>query len=202
MNYYWAQFEKRNGYTFRFDTRIYLQQIDNPSRNDVCIGAVIGKNPGSAQPTSRSNTSLQPIQLGNDKLLPTTRNIIVKAYKNAGKEINNGPNKYIQILNLFYLCNQLLDEARNEIKKFLPNHPICGTESNKFNFVLYSWGGPNAGLNEYKKRFVNNVLTANHIWFEYNSGETKKTLPCEVDSVKHIQGLSHELIVSHIAKIL
>ena len=45
MTCFWAVFEQKKELTFRFDTRIYLQPIEKPSKNDKCIGAVIGMNP-------------------------------------------------------------------------------------------------------------------------------------------------------------
>lgn len=33
---------------FRYDTRVYLNPIDFPRGDDICIGAIVGKNPGSA----------------------------------------------------------------------------------------------------------------------------------------------------------
>ena len=79
MPLYWAKFKKNNGHTFRYDTRIYLTDIENISDHDICIGAIVGKNPGSAKATYISNTSIQPISLDGDKLLPTVRNIFLKA---------------------------------------------------------------------------------------------------------------------------
>jgi len=197
---YWAQFENRNGAMFRFDTRIYLQPIEKPLSTDVCIGAFIGKNPGSAQPTDHNVSTLQRIQLGNDRFLPTIRNIMIKAYKAAGREII--PHSYIQVLNLFYLCDPLFSQARRRIQGFLPNHPIDCSENNEFTFVFYTWGGPNDGFNCYKNRFIKNIHTNNHIWFDYIANETKTTKPTEIDFVKHIQGLPHSKIVSQIAAII
>jgi len=197
---YWAQFENINGAMFRFNTRVYLQPIAKPSPTDVCIGAFIGKNPGSAQPTNPKVSTLQRIQLGNDKMLATIRNIMIKAYKAAGIEIL--PNSYIQVLNLFYLCDPLLNQARRRMQEFLPNHPIDCSENNDFLFVFYSWGGPNDGINCYKNRFIKNIHTNNHIWFDYNANKTKITKPSETDFVKHIQGLPHCKILPQIAAII
>jgi len=197
---YWAQFERKEEAMFRFDTRIYLQPIAKPSTKDVCIGAFIGKNPGSAQPTNPKVSILQRIQLGNDKMLPTIRNIMIKAYNKAEKEII--PNSYIQVLNLFYLCDPLLNQARRRMQEFPPNHPIDCSENNDFPFVFYSWGGPNDGINCYKNRFIKNIRTNNHIWYDKNAEKTKTTKPSETDFVKHIQGLPHCKILPQIATII
>jgi len=197
---YWAQFENINGAIFRFNTRIYLQPIEKPVSTDICIGAFIGKNPGSAQPTNPKISTLQRIQLGNDKLLPTIKNIMLKAYNVAKKEIIT--NSYIQVLNLFYLCDPLLSQAKRRIQGFLPDHPIDCSENNKFPFVFYSWGGPNDRINEYKNRFIKNIRTKNHIWFDYSANRTNLTKPSETDFVKHIQGLAHDNILQQIAAVI
>ena len=202
MTCYWAQFENRNGDMFRYDTRVYLQPIIKPSNtDDICIGAIIGKNPGSAQPADFNETTLQPVQLGNDKLLPNVKSILIQAHEKAEIEINNNHNKYIQVLNLFYLCDRNLREAIIRINN-LPDPPKCRSENSKFDFILYSWGGSDNGIDDYKDRFVNNPLTDNHIWYDYRSHETEKSIPCKDDFVKHIQGLRHEFIVPYIAEIL
>ena len=43
---YWAKFENIENNIHRFDTRVYLKQIQKPSNNDICLGAIVGKNPG------------------------------------------------------------------------------------------------------------------------------------------------------------
>ena len=96
-NYYWAKFENIENNIHRFDTRVYLKQIQKPSNNDICLGAIVGKNPGSARGTI--SNKLVNIHKNGDKLLGTVRNIFLEAYKKCGKEIPE--NSYIQVLNLF-----------------------------------------------------------------------------------------------------
>lgn len=70
MSYYWAIFQKVRSNVFRYDTRIYLESLDEPNDDDICIGAVVGKNPGSAKANNINSTSLQQIRLdgqGNRK---------------------------------------------------------------------------------------------------------------------------------------
>lgn len=201
MVHYWAQFENRNGDLFRFDTRIYLQPIEKPSKKDLCIGAVIGKNPGSARPMDNDNSTLQPIQLGHDKFLPTVRNIMIEAYNSAGIALQDNPNKYIQVLNLFYLCGKDLKTARAGIHN-IQTTPICRSEKNKFNFIFYAWGGPNDGINDYKMRFIRNSRTDNHIWFDNKTKKPKETIPHEDDFVKHTLGLRHKLIIPSVARVI
>jgi len=202
MNHYWARFEKHNKDLFRFDTRVYLRPIDKPCKEDICIGAIIGKNPGSAQPSDFKNATLQPINLGNDKFLPIARNIMIKAHEKAGINLDNCPNKYIQILNLFYLCDNTLKDAITKIKPFLPDHPICCSENKKFNFIFYSWGGSNAGINTFKNRFLDKPKTNRHIWYDKNCNKVKYVIPQIDDFAKHLIGLSHDAIVHGITKKL
>jgi len=79
VSYFWAKFEKVDGQIFRYDTRLYIHSIKSPCNEDNCIGAIVGKNPGSAKANNENNCSLQEINLDGDKLLPTVRNIIEKS---------------------------------------------------------------------------------------------------------------------------
>lgn len=115
MTYFWAKFKMSGSNTFRFDTRIYLNEIEEPLKTDICIGAIVGKNPGSANPCDKTKSSLQEINLDGDKLLSSVRNIIRKSYQEAKSKLPN--QGYIQVLNLFYLCNPDLEKAIEESKK-------------------------------------------------------------------------------------
>ncbi len=88
MSHFWAKFLSIDDETYRLDTRIYLKDIDSPREGDLCIGAIVGKNPGSAK-QSTSSGELQSIELANDKLLPTVRNIVTKAYLGANTFLPN-----------------------------------------------------------------------------------------------------------------
>ena len=78
-NYYWAKFENIGNNIHRYDTRVYLIEINKPSDNDKCLGAIVGKNPGSARGTI--SNKLVNIHKNGDKLLGTVRNIFLEAYK-------------------------------------------------------------------------------------------------------------------------
>lgn len=198
MSYFWAKFEKISNELFRYDTRIYLKSIDQPLIDDRCLGAIVGKNPGSAQPVSLNCKKIQPINLDGDKLLPCVRNIILKSYDQ--KKINIPNRTYIQVLNLFYLCNKDLYQAINQINN-IQKPVICQTEKNQFNWIWYVWGGQNPKLNSFKERFV--LIKGNlHFFLDKNSGKIRQNIPSIEDFPKHIQGMKHDDIVTFISTII
>ena len=204
MNCYWAYFKEENGEIFRFDTRIYFQPIDKPSDNDECICAVIGMNPGSAKPQKINNNEIQEIILDKDKTLPNIKSIFLEA--NNEKRLNT-KNKYIQVLNLFYLCNEnanvAKEKAKTELSKYLSEQYICPSEKNKFNFIFYAWGLAK-GINNYKTRFIdkNDHFSKNHLWFDKETEKVMTILPNKNDKVKHPIGLTHENLILPIRSLL
>ena len=198
---YWAIFEQIEQHIFRFDTRVYLTKVAFPLNDDVCIGAVVGKNPGSAKASYLGRSGLQPIQLNRDKCLPTVRNILWKACVYRGGIFP--PRVYIQFLNLFYLCNPSLSKA---IKTYTSldcslNVGYCATEKKKFPWVWYIWGGRNDQLSVYKLRFKH--IHTNHAFFYDKHHEVvRDTFPSIHDFAKHTQGLKHNDVVPYIAAIL
>jgi len=198
LSYYWAKFEKRNKDTFRFDTRIYLELINKPSVNDICIGAIVGKNPGAAIPSSFINNQLQKVDLDGDKLLPNIKSIFLKAYMSSNKQMNK--NCYIQVLNLIYICYKNLSEATKK-KLNYPNQINCDTEKKHFPFVWYVWGDDNKKLNMYKERFYH--LKADKSF--YLNTKTEKVISLVPDfkaAARHTQGLRHDLVVTYISNII
>jgi hypothetical protein len=198
MSLYWAKYELRNNHLCRFDTRIYLKSILNPSDQDICLGAVVGKNPGSAKPYDNNSSYIQKIQLENDQLLPNVKSILVKAYQRAKKPIPS--NSYVQILNLFYICDRNLDQAIKNIDAH-PNLPICRTEGRNFPFIWYVWGGDNTKLNFYKSRILN-IKSDKHFYLDTNTKKVITVAPRLSDSARHTQGLQHDLIVPYISTII
>lgn len=195
MGHYWAKFEEIDGHLFRLDTRVYLTAIDYPSYSDNCIGAIVGKNPGSAKPSEYETGQLfTEIKLDGDKLLPTVKNIIQKSI-NTTEGI-----QYIQVLNLFYLCNKDLYQAINSNKLF-KNPVLCPSESKYFPWVWFVWGGSNFHLNNYKERFA--TLNSPKLFFyNKNQKEVIERLPENSDLAKHTQGLPHGEIIPYLKKIL
>lgn len=197
MSLFWAKFEKYGNDIFRLDTRIYLDDIKEPNIMDKCIGAVVGKNPGSAK-RSNNSASLQAIDLNGDKLLPTVKNIIQKAYQEAN--INPPKNAYIQVLNLFYLCNKNLDEAIVSMKNS-QGPKTCKSEEKIFPWIWYVWGGQANTLDSYKKRFFR-MQEGSHFFYDKNNGKIQNNVPNIEDFAKHTQGLSHDCMVPYIATLL
>ncbi len=197
--HYWAIFEKRNGVLFRWDTRVYLQPMTAPSPQDPCLGAIIGKNPGSAQPT-RDGEGLQPIALGLDRCLLTVRSVVMKAYGSLG----SSPPEcgFIQVLNLFYLCDPQLKRAIGLLQtQFNSEITPCLSESRSFPWVWAIWGGPSRDLDPYKKRFVN-LKSKCHFFVDKHTSHVTPGLASTDDFAKHTQGLRHDLVVPHLKGIL
>lgn len=194
MAFYWASFKERNGKLYRFDTRIYLNDIIRPSKSDRCIGAIVGKNPGSAEPSSLSMNILEEINLNGDKLLPTARNIFLK----TGIKIPQ--NQYVQVLNLFYLRNPDLNDAIKENEE-ANSMEICLCESNKFPWVWFVWGGKNKSLDKYKDRF-HAIKATRKFYFDNYEKKVVEGFPNNSTLAKHTQGLKHDYIVPYFKKIL
>lgn len=198
MCYFWAKFDQISNELFRYDTRIYLNNIQKPLKNDRCLGAIVGKNPGSAKPMHPNCRKIQPINLDGDKLLPCVRNIILKSYESKRKNIPN--RTYIQVLNLFYLCNKDLNQAINQINN-IQQTVVCQTEQNKFNWLWYVWGGRNPRLDSFKKRFLS-INSDLHFFLDKNSNHIQQFIPSQKDFAKHIQGMRHDKIVPFISTII
>lgn len=198
MSHYWARFQKVNNDIFRYDTRIYLKPSNSPREDDVCIGAIIGKNPGSAVATCLDKTSLQKINLDGDNLLPNIKSIFLKAYEKSNIPIDK--NVYIQVLNLMYICDKDLSQA---IKKILDhkNPTICLSEGKYFPFVWYVWGSDDVKLNPCKKRFV--ALNSDaHFFINTKTEEIISRRPTSNEPARHPQGMKHNLVIPYISEIL
>jgi len=194
MAYYWARFERNNGNIYRYDTRIYIDDIDKILDTDECIGSIVGKNPGSALPKNGVFDKICEIDLRNDKLLPTVRNLIKKGNPKLGER------KYIQVLNLFYLCNPDLEEAIKDYETSLSPR-ICSAEQKKVPWVWFMWGGFNKSLQENKKRFKD-ISTPIKFYLDNRTKTIVEGLPEERVCAKHTQGMQHDLVIPYLAKVL
>lgn len=196
MGNYWAKFREVEGQLFRLDTRIYLNNINEPSNRDICIGAIVGKNPGSARPISNLKTfNYTEINLSGDKLLPNVLSIIKKS---ANKKI--WKNEYIQVLNLFYLCNQDLNEAISAYKN-VDNPIICESETNFFPWVWFVWGDSNFSLNDFKLRFTK-IKSKKCFFYDKTAQKIAERIPSTNDFARHTQGFSHNLITPYFETVL
>lgn len=197
MSLFWARFKNFSGDTFRLDTRIYLHETSNPSDVDECVGAVVGKNPGSAKPSTITD-DLQPISLYGDKLLPTVRNVVLKAYEQANREVPK--NSYIQVFNLFYLCDPNLSDALNAFKSS-SGPAFCESEEKNIPWTWYVWGGDFEELNIFKARF-SSLKINNHFFYDNVAGKIALRPPQSTDFAKHTQGLRHAYVVPHISELV
>lgn len=192
---YFARFEEVSGEVYRFDTRIYLAG-GNPIEKSVCIGAVVGINPGSAQPRTLSKHS--EIDLDGDKFLPYVRNRFLAAGRLIGVPFER--NAYVQVLNLFYLRNQDLNKALHRLRE-LEEPPICLGEAQTFPLVWYAWGGETEILAPLKQRFLarrdNNAFYMNRDRSSFGEGT-----PGPMVFAKHPRGMPAAPIEAKLAFIL
>ncbi len=198
MSCYWARFEKIENDIFRYDTRIYLKPIDSPGEDDMCLGAIVGKNPGSAIANSLDETALQRIKLDGDKLLPNIKNIFLKAYEKSDISVNE--NAYIQVLNLMYICDKDLSQAIKKIKVH-KKPAVCLSEDKHFPFIWYLWGNEDKDLNPYKGRFLETKLD-NCFFLNTKTEEIVGRIPTKKEAARHPQGMRHDLVVPYISELL
>lgn len=191
---FFARFRIHEGHQFRLDTRIYLRDGDKPGDSDTCVAAIIGKNPGSANP--RRYDQLAELSLDGDKLLPCVRNRFVAAYAMAGLAIPQGA--FIRVWNLVYLCNPRLSAAiaaLGTIRRPL----VCATEDTSPRIVWYAWGPPNAKLIHFTSRFIAR-RAVRPFYFEIDSKAVVAAKPQPHSKVRHTQGMSARPIEKHLAQ--
>ena len=194
MSYYWATYRKYGERLYRFDTRIYFESIEEVLVNDECIGAIVGKNPGSALPKNGILNTPCEIELNGDKLLPTVRNIIKSGNPNLGGR------KYIQVLNLFFLCNPDLGEAIKDYEGAEIKN-ICETEKNVFPWLWFMWGGYNKMLTTKKLRFKE-IKSSKMFYLDSRSKIVRTGFPEDIVCAKHTQGMPHDLVVPFLQELL
>ena len=193
---FFAHFTMHEGYQFRLDTRIYIRDSDDPRAEDTCIAAIIGKNPGSANPTELDR--LSRLSLDGDKLLPYVRNRFIAAYKNSGSRIPQGA--YIRVWNLLYICNPKLNDAIttfNNIQRPL----LCETESNMPPIVWFAWGPPNPSLTQFKARFLERTVE-NAFYYDNATQKVVAQNPMPTSRVRHTRGLPAAPVEKHLATLI
>ena len=196
---YVARFEVIKGHRFRFDTRIYLESFD-PKANGMCVGAIIGKNPGSA--VSRELNQLLPLELNGDKMLPTVGNRFLEGYRRVKKPIP--PNAFVQVWNLFYVCDPDLGEALGKALKVaseLSSLPVCSSEKDAVAVVWYGWGDNDPTLNPYKSRFLGKKYK-NQFFYNPHSRAIVQWAPAVSEFAKHTQGMPSEPVTQYLATVL
>lgn len=192
---FFANFRMHEGHQFRLDTRIYLRD-DEPHDADMCVAAVIGKNPGSANPTQFG--TLSRISLDGDKLLPFVRNRFRNAYERVNIEIPAGA--YVRIWNLLYICNPDLRTVVRSIQA-LQNPLYCDTENDSPPIVWFAWGPPFPHFQRFKLRFLRRSFYS-PFYFDMDSRRVIASAPSQTSRVKHTQGLPAESVEAHLATLL
>lgn len=198
MSLYWAKFVKYGSNLFRLDTRIYLQPIAKCGPGDQPIGAVVGKNPGSARPTDARTEALHELALANDKLLPTVRSIVSRAYSKAGIEPPDGG--FVQVLNLFYLCDKGFGRAMRTIGR-IPKPPSDKSEARHFPWIMYLWGEYDDAKAPYMVRF-GRLDSDRHFYFDKNRDRIAPSVPTRGSFAKHTQGMVLEPVIKHLASLI
>jgi hypothetical protein len=192
---YLARFEEIDGELFRFDTRLYLSGYDS-SKKSKCVGAIVGKNPGSAIPNTLNE--LVSLELNSDKMLPTVRNRFIDAYKLAEKQIPI--NSFVRVWNLFYICDPDLDSACQKASSY-KKLPTCSTESEGVSIVWYGWGGHDQRLNLFKERFIAKEWP-HQFFYDHRQSRVKEKQPTIKSFAKHTQGMPSKPVNEHLANII
>ena len=192
---YVANFQVVDGVLCRFDTRIYLNAYDR-GVDSVCVGAIIGKNPGSANPTRVGE--LASLDLHGDKMLPTVANRFTEAYAIAEKRPPQ--NAFVRVWNLFYACNKDLLQAA-KIASQMARQPICESEEDASPLVWFGWGGNNAALNPFKRRFIARSYQQ-AFYYDHTSRKVIDQAPTEDCFAKHTQGMPAAPIREYLSRVL
>lgn len=190
-----ARFRMVDGHLFRFDTRIYLGTYSQDS-DSKCVGAIIGKNPGSAAPLELDR--LLPLALNGDKMLPTVGNRFLDGYRLAKRRVPE--NAYIRVWNLFYVCEKDLGRAL-EIAKEFNTLPECPTEQESAPITWFGWGGPDVTLGSFKDRFLRRQFR-HAFHYDHRLGRVLDETPSNLAFAKHTQGMPAAPVATHLAKTL
>jgi hypothetical protein len=196
MPSFFAHFKTVDKVWIRHQTRIYLGDFLGSRPAGVCVGAIVGKNPGAAR---SSASGWGPLELAGDKMLPNVRNIFLKAYACAGK--SPPLDAYVQVLNLFYICGQDLKLALSSLAQQANPHPDPA-ESLSYPFIWYAWGGELKPLNPLKDRFLIDHQKALSFFYSLKEKRVITRQPDPSELAKHPQGLPHEPMVNYLAKLI
>lgn len=211
--YAYARFEEHGGQVFRLDTRVYLDNNQHRLEEKAeCVGAIVAKNPGSAKLADGVELGeWAPVSLGRDRMLPAVRKWFKEAYDQACEPLPE--NAFVQVWNLFYLCNRKLSKACSAIRE-IPEPPACPSESaSKPKLVWFAWGGGRDRvarcLNPFKDRFLQRGYidgfyfgNANSFHWDPKSAALLSCAPTARDFAKHPQGLPAAPIVNHLSFLI
>lgn len=203
MPYYFAKFNSKNKLILRVDTRIYFGEKKPYSKDGKCLGLVILKNPGSANPTKIGIWS--EIQIGNDKALPWIANVYSTVLKELNLIINE--NSYLRVCNLLPIREPKINlaiKSLNENQYFIEE-----IEYRVLPFVFFAWGWEpelDPFRTEYLKsltKFENVSFFVKYDYSDYaNKFQIVDGIPQIGDKVKHTQGMPQNIIIEKIKNIL
>ena len=198
---YFAEFRPVPGGMVRHDTRVYLSDGCRDQNGGVPVGAVIGKNPGSAGPAFPAIWG--PVSLLKDQLLPNVRSIFLKAHEQAMKTHGAArfpPDAYVQVLNLCYFCTPELGELKT-LLRVGRTFPICSREQRVFPLLWYLWGNPESALTPLKSRFKTRSERSQFFYNPATHGIVMRH-PSDSEQARHTQGMTHDWVVQHLANLL
>lgn len=185
---------------YRLDTRIYLKDEAKPGHEDLCVGAIIGKNPGSAKPGQGRFGELVEIDLDGDDMLPKVRRWYREAFLAAGVVIEDG--MFVQVWNLFYLCGKNLKEAKAKYSRIqITDRKRCTSEGNRVPILWFAWGGPDDCPSDFKNEF-SDAKADTAFYFDKNSGRVVGEKPGLNAFAKHPQGMPKAPVVEFLAEAI
>lgn len=186
---YYAEFitHPLSGHTYRHDTRIYLSGFTGNRSGGRCVGAFIGKNPGSAL---RSASGWGLIQ--EDTTLRLIRSVWLKSLK-----AKPNPDEYIQVLNLFYLCDPNFQKALKLAMKsslYFPD-PVENQPFEKVWWAIGDYDDASYRLGYCLRRIQSSVRSSKHVFYDSrkNAGKGREItgLPSAGHFCKHPIGMPH-----------
>jgi hypothetical protein len=194
---YYAEFKTHSvagaSYRYRHDARIYLNQFTGSRSDGRCLGAFIGKNPGSA-----SGLSSAWGRIKEDTTLRLIRSVWLK--RMAYRKVQAKPGDYVQILNLFYLCNPACCQAVRLANKHALYFPDPA-EGQRFERIWWGIGDYDDAAHRLHS-CVNRLLTSSikncqkHVFYDPRknggSGLAVVRQPSSGDFCKHPIGMPHD----------
>lgn len=209
MSNYFAEFVPLNPNAragppwLRYNTRIYIDPIIQPSNADRPIASIVAINPGSAMPPSAYVAgTLAPLILGQDKTLSRILNAFINAINDRKNRDPYTPNgNYIQVFNLFYLCNPDLGQALNQLANhgpFFDPNERCLVEP-----VWFAWGASDKQLNPLKQRFLT-INPRRCLYWDCHQEKPIKLIPSLTTTATHPRRVStlNTCFISSLADLL